>query len=144
MVFFQKKTKDIKKDLELLSKLNLSIVFFISAKKFKKNSVYLEKYFSGRKILICKELTKMYEQHFRLEVSKIKDFNIDLRGEITIVISEKAEGESKYKLDEEDKLLIKKLMKKLSIKDIVSMIKKNKDIPKKEIYNYCIQIKNEN
>ena len=142
--FFPEKTKDIKKDLELLSKLNLSIVFFISAKKFKKNSVYLEKYFSGRKILICKELTKMYEQHFRLEVSKIKDFNIDLRGEITIVISEKAEGESKYKLDEEDKLLIKKLMKKLSIKDIVSMIKKNKDIPKKEIYNYCIQIKNEN
>ncbi|MDC2995930.1 16S rRNA (cytidine(1402)-2'-O)-methyltransferase [Candidatus Pelagibacter sp.] len=142
--FFPEKTKDIKKDLELLSKLNLSIVFFISAKKFKKSSIYLEKYFSGRKILICKELTKMYEQHFRLEVSKIKDFNLDLRGEITIVISEKAEGESKYKLDEEDKLLIKKLMKKLSIKDIVSMIKKNKDIPKKEIYNYCIQIKNEN
>ena len=142
--FFPEKTKDIKKDLELLSKLNLSIVFFISAKKFKKSSIYLEKYFSGRKILIFKELTKMYEQHFRLEVSKIKDFNLDLRGEITIVISEKAEGESKYKLDEEDKLLIKKLMKKLSIKDIVSMIKKNKDIPKKEIYNYCIQIKNEN
>ena len=66
--FFPEKTKDIKKDLELLSKLNLSIVFFISAKKFKKSSIYLEKYFSGRKILICKELTKMYEQHFRLEV----------------------------------------------------------------------------
>ena len=48
------------------------------------------------------------------------------------------------KITKKDKLLIKKLMKKLSIKDIVSMIKKNKDIPKKEIYNYCIQIKNEN
>ncbi len=141
--FFPEKNKNIKKDLEILSKLDLSVVFFISAKKFKKNSSYIEKYFSGRKILICKELTKMYEQHFRLEVSKIKDFNIDLRGEITLVISEKNNSESENKLDDQDRLLIKKLMKKLSIKDIVTVIKKNKDIQKKEIYNYCIQIKNE-
>ena len=141
--FFPEKTKDIIKDLELLSKLNLTIVFFISAKKFKKSSPYLEKFFSGRNILICKELTKMYEQHFRLEVSKIKDFNIDLRGEITLVISQKDKAESEKELDEQDRLLIKKLIKTLSIKDIVTVIKKNKDIPKKEIYNYCVQIKNE-
>ena len=85
----------------------------------------------------------MYEQHFRLKVSKIKDFNIDLRGEITLVISQKDKAESEKELDEQDRLLIKKLIKTLSIKDIVTVIKKNKDIPKKEIYNYCIQIKNE-
>ena len=34
-------------------------------------------------------------------------------------------------------------MKKLSIKDIVAEIKKNKDIAKKEIYNYCLKLKNE-
>ena len=141
--FFPEKTKDIIKDLGILSKLNLTIVFFISAKKFKKSSPYLEKFFSGRNILICKELTKMYEQHFRLEVSKIKDFNIDLRGEITLVISQKDKAESEKELDEQDRLLIKKLIKTLSIKDIVTVIKKNKDIPKKEIYNYCVQIKNE-
>ena len=141
--FFPEKTKDIIKDLGILSKLNLTIVFFISAKKFKKNSEYLEKFFSGRNILICKELTKMYEQHFRLKVSKIKDFNIDLRGEITLVISQKDKAESEKELDEQDRLLIKKLIKTLSIKDIVTVIKKNKDIPKKEIYNYCVQIKNE-
>ena len=141
--FFPEKTKDIIKDLGILSKLNLTIVFFISAKKFKKSSPYLEKFFSGRNILICKELTKMYEQHFRLKVSKIKDFNIDLRGEITLVISQKDKAESEKELDEQDRLLIKKLIKTLSIKDIVTVIKKNKDIQKKEIYNYCIQIKNE-
>jgi len=35
----------------------------------------------------------------------------------------------------------KKIMKKLSIKDVVSEIKKNKDISKKEIYNFCLQLK---
>ena len=141
--FFPEKTKDIKKDLEILSKLNLTIVFFISAKKFKKNSIYFEKYFSDRKILICKELTKMYEQHFRLNISKINEFNTELRGEITLVISQKFKNESENKLNEQDKKKIKKLMKKLSIKDIVTEIKKNKDIAKKEIYNYCLQVKNE-
>ena len=141
--FFPEKTKDIKKDLEALSKLNLTIVFFISAKKFKKNSIYLEKYFSDRKILICKELTKMYEQHFRLNISKINEFNTELRGEITLVISQKFQNESENKLNDQDKKKIKKLMKKLSIKDIVTEIKKNKDIAKKEIYNYCLQVKNE-
>ena len=141
--FFPEKAKDIKKDLEVLSKLNLTIVFFISAKKFKKNSIYLEKYFLDRKILICKELTKMYEQHFRLNISKISEFNTELRGEITLVISQKFQNESENKLNDQDKKKIKKLMKKLSIKDIVTEIKKNKDIAKKEIYNYCLQVKNE-
>ena len=141
--FFPEKLKDIKKDLEILSKLNLTIVFFISAKKFKKNSIYLEKYFSDRKLLVCKELTKMYEEHFRLEVSDLKNFKVDLKGEITIVLSEKLKDESKTFLKDKDKLIIRKLMKKLSIKDIVREIKKNKDISKKEIYTYCLEIKNE-
>ena len=141
--FFPEKDKDIKKDLDLLSKLNLTIVFFVSAKKFKKISPYIEKYFDDRKIMICKELTKMYEQHFRFDVSKIKDFKNELRGEITLVLSEKYKTESKINLEDNDKKLIKKLMKKLSIKDVVSEIKKNKDISKKEIYNFCLQLKNE-
>ena len=141
--FFPEKLKDIKKDLEILSKLNLTIVFFISAKKFKKNLIYLEKYFFDRRLLICKELTKMYEEHFRLKVSDMKDFRVDLRGEITLVLSEKLKDESNTHLDEKDKSKIRKLMKKLSIKDIVTEIKKNKDISKKEIYNYCLKIKNE-
>ena len=85
----------------------------------------------------------MFEQHFRFDVSKIKEFNAELRGEITLVLSEKIENESKNRLLDQDKIIIKKLMKKLSIKDIVTEIKKNKDISKKEIYNYCLKIKNE-
>ena len=85
----------------------------------------------------------MYEQHFRFKVSEIDDFNTDLRGEITLVLSEKFGSESSTKLSEKDKLIIRKLMKKFSIKDVVTEIKKNKDISKKVIYNYCLQVKNE-
>ena len=35
------------------------------------------------------------------------------------------------------------MIKSLSIKDITEIITKNKDISKKEIYNFCIKLKNE-
>ena len=141
--FFPEKEKDMKNDFEALSRLNFTIVIFISAKKFKKKSHSLKKYFPDRKLLICKELTKMYEQHFRINVSEISNFNNELKGEITLVISQKIETESENYLSDMDKKKIRKLIKNLSIKDIVSEIKKNKDISRKEIYNYCLKIKNE-
>ncbi len=141
--FFPEKEKDMKNDFEALSKLNFTIVIFISAKKFKKKSHNLKKYFPDRKLLICKELTKMYEQHFRMNVSEISNFNNELKGEITLVISQKIKSESEDYLSNMEKKKIRKLIKNLSIKDIVSEIKKNKDISRKEIYNYCLKIKNE-
>ena len=141
--FFPEKEKDLKNDFEFLSKLNLTIVFFISAKKFKKKSLSLKKYFSDRKLLICKELTKMYEEHFRMDVSEVNNFNNELKGEITLVISQKIYSESENYLNDMEKKKIRKLIKNSSIKDIVRDIKKNKDISKKEIYDYCLKIKNE-
>ena len=39
---------------------------------------------------------------------------------------------------------IDKLIKKMSIKDIVKKISEGKEISKKLIYNYCLEKKNEN
>ena len=47
-------------------------------------------------------------------------------------------------LSESDKNNIKKMIKKLSIKEITNLISRNNNIPKKEIYNYCVKVKNEN
>ena len=44
---------------------------------------------------------------------------------------------------ESDKKNIKKMIKKLSIKDITDLISQNTNVPKKEIYNYCLRLKNE-
>ena len=39
--------------------------------------------------------------------------------------------------------IIKKMINKLTVKEITEIISQNKDIAKKEIYNYCLKIKNE-
>ena len=36
------------------------------------------------------------------------------------------------------------MINKLSVKEITNIIKQNNDISKKEIYNYCLKLKDEN
>ena len=89
-------------------------------------------------------MTKFYEEYIRLDVSKMQPFKSDPKGELTIVISEKLrEKNSSVILKESDKKNIKKMIKKLSIKDITDIISQNTNVSKKEIYNYCLKLKNE-
>ena len=74
----------------------------------------------------------------------MESFESNLKGEITIVISEpKYEKKTSQILNESDKRNIKRLINKLSIKEITNLINENKNISKKEIYNYCLKLKNE-
>ena len=142
--FFPEKNNKLKEDFEKLEKLNSCIVFFISPRKFNKSIKDIKYYFSDRKILICREMTKFYEEYIRLDVEKLEPFKSDPKGELTIVISEKAkEKNSSIILKESDKKNIQKMIKKLSIKDITDLISQNTNVSKKEIYNYCLKIKNE-
>ena len=142
--FFPEKDKILKEDLENLSKLNSSIVFFISPKKINKNIPLIKKNFIGRKILICREMTKFYEEYKRSKVEDLEPLKSNLKGELTIVISEKIhDKKASQTLDESDKRLIKAMINKLSIKEITDLIIRKNDISKKIIYDYCLKIKNE-
>ncbi len=142
--FFPEKDKILKEDLENLSKLNSSIVFFISPKKINKNIPLIKKNFIGRKILICREMTKFYEEYKRSKVEDLEPLKSNLKGELTIVISEKIhDKKASQTLDESDKRLIRAMINKLSIKEITDLIIHKNSISKKIIYDYCLKIKNE-
>ena len=143
--FFPEKLKTIDEDLRLLSNLDSSLVFFISAKKFNKIIPLIKKFFLDRKILICREMSKFYEEFIRCSVDKLKVFDQQLKGELTIVISEKkGQKKSSQELSESDKRIIKDIMNKLSIKEIENLIHSNNNVSKKKIYNYSLKLKNEN
>ena len=135
--FFQEKIKTISDDLDNLSKLDSSIVFFISAKKINKIIKFIKEKFSGRKILICREMSKYFEEFIRADIDQLQQFDEQLKGELTIVISQNiSDKKTSQKLNESDKVKIKKMINKLSIKEIISFINPNNKISKKEIYNY--------
>ena len=142
--FFPEKNIKLKEDLEKLSNVDSCIIFFISPHKFNKSVKDIKKYFSGRKILICREMTKFYEEYIRSDIDNLEPFESDPKGELTVVISEKNEEKNlSIVLTESDKKNIGMLINKLSIKNITDLISQNSNVPKKEIYNYCLKLKNE-
>ena len=130
--------------LNKISNSGETFVFFISSKKINKIIPELKKYFSGRKIVFCREISKIYEEFIRKDVDDLEIFNKDLKGELTVVISEKKiEKNYSQELSESDISIINKMINKLTIKEITEIISQNKDVSKKEIYNYCLKLKNE-
>ncbi len=143
--FLPEKKNEIIKDLKFLSKINSSLIFFISAKKLNRLVEPFIFYLCDRDMVICKEITKMYEEYFRFPVKDLNRFNTNIKGEITLVVSQKINNVNNIEiLSESDKVKIKNLIYKLSVKDIVSLICDGKNISKKIIYDYCIRLKNEN
>ena len=127
-----------------ISKFDETCVFFVSTKKVNKIIPNLKRYFSGRKIVFCREMSKIYEEFMRKNVDDLELFNKELKGELTIVISEKKNDKNlSQELSESDINIINKMINKLTIKEITEIIGRNKDISKKEIYSYCLKLKNE-
>jgi 16S rRNA (cytidine1402-2'-O)-methyltransferase len=142
--FFPEKKKKLKEDFEKIANLDSCIIFFISPRKFNKSVKDIKYHFSGRKILICREMTKFFEEYIRTDIDSLEPFKSDPKGELTLIISEKEKTKnSSILLKESDKKIIQKMIKKLSIKDITDLISQNTNISKKEIYNYCLGLKNE-
>ncbi len=143
--FLPEKQNQVKKLFNSLSSLTCSIIFFVSPNKLDRRIDDIKEFFFNRDIIICREISKYHEEYIRTSVKELSNVNFSKKGEITVVISEaKKEILSFKELQESDKKKINKLIKKMTIKDIVLKVSKDREISKKLIYNYCLKIKNEN
>ena len=140
--FLPKKENEVKKILNTLSQSQFSQIFFIPAIKLNFYLKIFKKYFSGRKILIAKELTKIHETFFRSNIDEVELFSNKVKGELTIIISEK---NIEKKVLNKEKIVnkAKKYLKKYSLKDTVDLILESEKTNKKEIYKLCLKVKNE-
>ena len=85
----------------------------------------------------------MHEEFIRLKVSDLKKIDLNIKGELTAIFSEKKNSIYNFNyLTESDMKLINKMLSKKTIKDIVDCFK-DRNIPKRTIYNYCLKKKNE-
>ncbi len=140
--FLPKSETELHKILEPLSQIKYSLIFFSSSKKINFYLKGFKKFFSGRKILIAREITKIHETFIRDEIDNIKPFKNEMKGELTLVVSE---DNNKSKIIDEEKIVnkIKKYLKKYSLKDTVDLIVETEKVNKKKIYNLSLKVKNE-
>ena len=140
--FLTKKENELENTLKSLCNLDYSIVFFIPAPKINFYISQFKKYFFDRKIVIAREMTKIHEEFIRGKVESIKSLSENLKGELTVVLSEKIKEKNiKKEINESVKIEIKQMLKKYSHKDVVEFISKKENLQKRIIYNYCLKLK---
>ena len=140
--FLPKSETELYKTLEPLSQIKYSLIFFLPSKKINFYLKGFKKFFSGRKVLIAREITKIHETFIRDEIDNIKPFKNTMKGELTLVVSE---DNNKSKIIDEEKIVnkIKKYLKKYSLKDTVDLVVETEKVNKKKIYNLGLKVKNE-
>jgi len=140
--FLSKKERELEKILKNLNNLDYSIVFFIPALKINFYISQFKKYLADRKILIAKEMTKMYEEFIRGDVKSIKDLPKGFKGELTVVVSKKENKRNvKNIMTESVKMEIAEMLKKYSHKDVVDFVVKKENLSKRFVYDYCLKMK---
>ena len=139
--FLPKTENELIKKLIKLKDIDFTLVFFVPAIKINFYLKFFKEYFSGREILIARELTKIHETFYRDKVNEIKFFKSPPKGELTIVLSKIYINT--IKINEELISEAKKYMKKYSLKDVVELISKKEKISKKKVYDICLKIKND-
>ena len=66
--FLPDKKQQLFYELKKFSEFENSLVFFVSPKKINKIIPEIKKNFAGRKIVFCREITKIYEEFIRKNV----------------------------------------------------------------------------
>ena len=138
--FLPKTENDLIKTIIGLKNLDFSLVFFIPGIKINFYLKFFKEYFSGRDILIAREISKIHETFYRDKISTIKPFKTTLKGELTIVIS-KIYSNNVNESDVDIVAEAAKYLKRYSLKDVVELISKKEKISKKKVYEICLKIK---
>lgn len=140
--FLPKDKKERKRVLEELKDETRTIIIYEAPHHLIKTLEELEKELDNRKITLCRELTKKYEEAHRTTIHKVLDCYKDKepRGEYVLVI----EGKTKEQVEEERKkewenLTLEEHMqvyeeKGISRKEAMKLVAKDRGISKRDVY----------
>lgn len=140
--FLPKDKKERKRVLEELKDETRTIIIYEAPHHLIKTLEELEKELDNRKITLCRELTKKYEEAHRTTLHEVLDYYKDKepRGEYVLVL----EGKTKEQVEEERKkewenLTLEEHMqvyeeKGISHKEAMKLVAKDRGISKRDVY----------
>lgn len=146
--FLPRENKERKIITDELINSQETIVFYEAPHRLLDTLKYLLDVFGSRKVAICRELTKIYEEIYRGRLDEALEYFIENkpRGEFVIVL----EGKDPEEIKEEKKeawidLSIEDHIKKyinegISKKEAIKLVAKDRELPKNEVYKYSTNI----
>ncbi|WP_291579274.1 16S rRNA (cytidine(1402)-2'-O)-methyltransferase [Clostridium sp. UBA6640] len=146
--FLPRENKDRKPIIDDLVNRTETLIFYEAPHRILNTLEFLHENLGDRKIAICRELTKMYEDIIRMTLGEAIEYYKENspRGEYVLVL----EGKSLEELQEEERskwnnLSVEEHIKTyieegFSKKDAIKKVAKDREMPKSEVYKYSINI----
>ena len=146
--FLPRENKDRKPIIDDLIDRSETLIFYEAPHRLLNTLEFLNENLGNRKISMCRELTKLYEEIIRLSLEEAVEYykQNSPRGEYVLVI----EGKSKEAIDKDerakwDSLTIEEHIKRymedgITKKDAMKKVAKDRDMPKSEIYRHSLDI----
>ena len=132
-----------KKHLEEIKNHTQTLIFYEAPHKLRKTLKDLLEGLGDRKISLCRELTKLYEQVIRTTISEaIEYFEVtEPKGEFVLVIEGYKETETEKEFSKEDILgVVESLIEEgLSKKDAIKEASLKVNLPKREVYQMVVE-----
>jgi len=141
--FLQRNKKEKKKELELLAKQTATIVLYESPHRLKETLSLMLEGLGDRKMVLCRELTKKYEEFIRGTVAEALAWaeEEEVRGEFVLII-EGASPDSIYEEENQwwERLSIEEHVEhyiskeQMNSKDAIKQAAKDRGMQKREVY----------
>jgi 16S rRNA (cytidine1402-2'-O)-methyltransferase len=139
--FIPKKENEIIKLCEPYLFITTSLIFFERASRLNESLKVLLKIFNNKKIALCRELTKKFEEVWSGSIENALHFTANnmKKGELVIIVYN--ELDTKTENLDDLKNYIKTQLKDNSVKDIVHSAMEIFNFPKKQIYQFILEMK---
>lgn len=140
--FLSRNAKEKKQELETLKRMNSTWVLYESPHRLKETLKTMLEIVGDRKIVLCRELTKKFEEFIRGTITEAITWasETEIRGEFCLII----EGSEKDEQSEEEKWWDGMelaahvdhyiLQQELSSKEAIKQVAKDRGIQKREVY----------
>ncbi|WP_216831180.1 16S rRNA (cytidine(1402)-2'-O)-methyltransferase [Alkalihalobacterium elongatum] len=138
--FLNRQKKERKKELEQLKNVQVPIIFYESPHRLEEMLKHMLEHFGDRKIAVCRELTKRYEEFIRGTLSEVIEWcqSSQVRGEFCIVV----DGTSEVTLPEDlwwanlsiNEHIEHYMNQQMTSKEAIKEVAKERQLPKREVY----------
>lgn len=141
--FLEHKKSSKLKELKALLDNKETLIFYESPKRLDETIKLMAEVFGNRKVVIARELTKKYEEYIRSTLDELSKQDLNLKGEITIILEGAKIDSLALKLNELDILQHYNYYIDLgfSDKDAMKEVAKDREISKSIVYKEILEKK---
>ena len=138
--FLPRKTNDRRRLLESMANECGTMVVLESPHRLKAslNDILLS--LGDRKITVCRELTKVYEETFRGTISQAIEHFTEPRGEFTLVIDGKVEKDKPRLTKDIERQLHQMRLSGLSAKETIAKVARETGLSRRELYQAWLRL----